>query len=40
MLARTYISTKFADAIVFGVLVVVLLVRPAGLLGKHVNEKV
>ena len=40
MLARTYISTKFADAIVFGVLVVVLLVRPAGLLGKQINEKV
>jgi branched-chain amino acid transport system permease protein len=40
MLARTYISTKFADAIVFGVLVIVLLVRPAGLLGKQINEKV
>ena len=40
MLARTYISTKFADAIVFGVLIVVLLVRPAGLLGKQINEKV
>ena len=40
MLARTYISTKFADAIVFGVLIVVLLVRPTGLLGKQINEKV
>mgnify|MGYP000934695670 CR=1 FL=1 len=40
MFARTYVSTKFTDAIVFGVLIVVLLVRPAGLLGKPVNEKV
>lgn len=40
MFARTYISTKFTDAIVFGVLIIVLLVRPAGLLGKPVNEKV
>lgn len=40
MLARSYISTKFADAIVFGVLIVVLLVRPTGLLGKPVSEKV
>lgn len=40
MFARTYVSTKFTDAIVFGVLIIVLLVRPAGLLGKPVNEKV
>jgi branched-chain amino acid transport system permease protein len=40
MLARSYISTQFSDAIVFGVLIVVLLVKPAGLLGKPVNEKV
>jgi branched-chain amino acid transport system permease protein len=35
-----YISTQFSDAIVFLVLIVVLLVRPAGLLGKNVQEKV
>lgn len=40
MFARSYVSTKFTDAIVFGVLIVVLLVRPAGLLGKPVHEKV
>ncbi|ERL11996.1 branched-chain amino acid ABC transporter, permease protein [Coriobacteriaceae bacterium BV3Ac1] len=40
MFARSYVSTKFTDAIVFGVLIIVLLVRPAGLLGKPVNEKV
>ena len=38
--ARAYIGTELADAIVFGVLIVVLLVRPAGLLGKYVPEKV
>jgi branched-chain amino acid transport system permease protein len=35
-----YISTQFSDAIVFLVLIIVLLVKPAGLLGKTVQEKV
>ena len=39
-LSKTYISTLWADAIVFGVLVVVLVVKPTGLLGKKINEKV
>lgn len=39
-IAKAYISTELADAIVFGVLVVVLLVKPSGLLGKRKNEKV
>ena len=39
-LSKTYISTLWADAIVFGVLVVVLIVKPTGLLGKKVSEKV
>lgn len=39
-LSKAYISTELADAIVFGVLVIVLLVRPSGLLGKRKNEKV
>ena len=38
--SKTYISTLWADAIVFGVLVVVLVVRPTGLLGKKISEKV
>ena len=38
--ARAYISTSLANSIVFAVLIVVLLVRPAGLLGKYVPEKV
>ena len=38
--AQGYISTQLSTAIVFGVLIVVLLVKPAGLLGKMVQEKV
>jgi len=37
---RAYISSELADAIVFAVLIVVLLVKPTGLLGKKINEKV
>ncbi len=39
-MSKAYISTQLADAIVFGVLVIVLLVRPSGLLGKMKIEKV
>ena len=39
-MAKAYISTQLANAIVFAVLIIVLLVRPAGLLGKYVPEKV
>ena len=39
-LAKAYISTELSDAIVFGVLIIVLLFKPTGLLGKKVNEKV
>lgn len=35
-----YISTEISDAIVFSVLIIILLVKPTGLLGKKVNEKV
>ena len=38
--AKAYISTQLSDAIVFAVLIVVLLVRPTGLLGKQIREKV
>jgi branched-chain amino acid transport system permease protein len=38
--SKAYISTQISDAIVFAVLIVILLVKPAGLLGKNVNEKV
>ena len=39
-MAKAYISTQLANSIVFAVLIIVLLVRPAGLLGKYVPEKV
>ena len=38
--AKAYISTQLSDAVVFAVLIVVLLVKPDGLLGKHKSEKV
>jgi branched-chain amino acid transport system permease protein len=38
--SKTYISTLWADAIVFGVLVIVLVLKPTGLLGKEITEKV
>ncbi len=39
-MTKAYLSTQFSDAIVFLVLILVLLVRPAGLMGKVVQEKV
>lgn len=39
-MAKAYISTQLANTIVFAVLIVVLLVKPAGLLGRYVPEKV
>ena len=39
-LSKAYISTQLSDAIVFVVLIVVLIVKPTGLLGKKVNVKV
>ena len=38
--ASAYISTQLSNAIVFAVLIIVLLVRPTGLLGKQIREKV
>ena len=38
--AKAYINTQFSDAVVFSVLIIILLVKPAGLLGKQVQEKV
>ena len=38
--AKAYISSQLSDAVVFAVLIVVLLVKPAGLLGRAIQEKV
>ena len=39
-LSKAYISSQLSDAIVFAVLIIVLLVRPTGILGKKITEKV
>ncbi len=39
-LSKIYISTQWSDVIVFGILILVLLIKPTGLLGKRRNEKV
>lgn len=40
IMGRSYISSELSDAIVFGVLIIVLLVKPTGLLGRSRAEKV
>ncbi len=40
VIAKVYISSELTDAIVFSVLILVLLFKPSGLLGKKTNEKV
>ena len=40
ILGKAYVSTELGDAFVFAVLIVVLLFRPTGLLGKPIREKV
>ena len=40
ILAKAYISSQLSDAIVFGVLIIVLVVKPTGILGKNIQEKV
>ena len=39
-LSKAYLSSKLSDAIVFSVLIVVLLIKPTGILGKKIMEKV
>ena len=38
--SKAYISQELSNAIVFAVLIIILLVKPNGLLGKKVREKV
>ena len=40
ILGKTYVSSQLSDAIVFGILVIVLIVKPTGILGKNIQEKV
>ena len=39
-LTKGYIDSQLADAIVFGILIVVLLIKPTGILGRKSSEKV
>ena len=39
-LSKAYISSQLSDAIVFAVLIIVLLVKPTGLMGRNIQEKV
>lgn len=39
-LSKAYISSQLSDAIVFSILIVILLVRPTGIMGRKINEKV
>jgi branched-chain amino acid transport system permease protein len=39
-LTKGFVSTQLSDAVVYGILIVVLLFKPSGLLGKAQREKV
>jgi branched-chain amino acid transport system permease protein len=39
-LTKGYVSSKLPDAVVFGILIVVLLIKPSGILGRRISEKV
>ncbi|HNW03988.1 MAG TPA: branched-chain amino acid ABC transporter permease [Oscillospiraceae bacterium] len=39
-LTKGYVASSYADAIVFGILIVVLLIKPTGFFGRTMNEKV
>jgi branched-chain amino acid transport system permease protein len=39
-MTKAYISSQLADAFVFGILILVLLIKPTGILGKNLGEKV
>ena len=39
-LGKAYVSAELGDAFVFAVLIIVLLVKPTGLMGKKIHEKV
>ena len=39
-MTKAYISSTYGDAVVFGILIIVLLIKPSGIFGKNVGEKV
>jgi branched-chain amino acid transport system permease protein len=39
-LTKGFISSKLADGVAFGILILILVIKPSGILGKNVSEKV
>jgi branched-chain amino acid transport system permease protein len=39
-LAKAYLGAEWSEAVIFGILILILLFRPAGLLGARTREKV
>ena len=39
-LTKGYISSRLTDAVVFGILIIVLLIKPSGIMGRSAGEKV
>lgn len=39
-LTKGFISSKLADGVAFAILILILVIKPSGILGKNVNEKV
>ncbi len=39
-LTKGFISSQMADAIAFGILIIILIVKPAGIMGRNISEKV
>jgi branched-chain amino acid transport system permease protein len=39
-MTKGFLSSQYADAISFAILIIILLVKPTGIMGKNVREKV
>ena len=39
-LGKAYLGTEWSEALIFGILIIILLFRPTGLLGARTREKV
>ena len=39
-LTKGYITSTLADAVAFGILIIILIIKPSGLLGRNIREKV
>jgi branched-chain amino acid transport system permease protein len=39
-MTKGFLSSQLSDAIAFGILIIILLAKPTGIMGKNVREKV